>query len=331
MKKSLKIIYLVIFFLFALFIFSNNTKADEIELKDISFNDSNLYYELKEKIASSINSYNDETLTISIYSNILDTIKNLELSNRGITDISGLSNFNNLTTLDITGNKITDITPLSNLTKLTTLTISNNKVEDISCLSNLNLHNFTANDNEISDISALKNMNITYLDLKNNNIKDISCINMSKIENLDLSYNSIEDFSNITANNTEYKFNNQVINIKIDNTENVQLPNIINQAMTNFEASKIETDNCTISEDYKTCNIETDVDYARIKIVGGIMDNTIIYLNCDSENMGTLTRDKKNNNLNMYMIYIIIGCIALMCILIIIYIVKHKKAKNMEV
>lgn len=421
MKKKFKIIYLVIFFLFVLFIFSNNTKADEIELKNISFNDSNLYYALKEKFASSITSFNDETLTISIYSNMLDTIKNIRLSNEGITDLtgienfqkldnlylngckikkiscipyenlttlsishveeiedfsnisnfkkmysleisdsnltkvpeqiyelndtlhkltiknsmiedlSGLSNLNNLTELDITGNKITDITPLSNLTKLTNLTISNNKVEDISSLSNLNLHIFKANDNEISDISALKNMSITYLGLKNNNIKDISCINMNKIKDLDLSYNSIEDFSNITVNNTEYKLNNQIININVSNAEDVQLPNIINQAITNFEAKKIEVDNCTVSEDYKECNIETDADYAKIKIVGGRMDNTIIYLNCDSENMGTLTGGKNNNNLNMYMMYIIIGCIALMCILIIIYIIKHKKAKNMEV
>lgn len=423
MKKYLRIICIVMFFLAISIIFSNSTNADKVELKSISFNDSNLYYALKEKIASSITSYNDETLTINIYSNILETITDLNLSNKNITDLKGIENFSklrslyisgckiknikyipyenltnlkisnvneiedfsyisnfrklynleitdgcldkipeeiyelnntlhyltiknnklenitsisnlsNLTNLDISGNKITNITPICDLTNIKTLNISNNRIEDISSLSNLKLINFYAENNKISDISALKDMSLSYLNLKNNNIKDINSIDMSKMKSLDLSYNSISDFSNIPLNNTEYKLNNQLININVSDKENIELPNIIDQAITNFKANKIETDNCTISADYKECSLENNTTgYARIKIAGGRMDNTIIYLDCDNENISSLTvKQNSKNSLNSYMICIIIGCVALICILIIIYIIRCKKVKSMEV
>lgn len=416
MKKCLRIICMIMFFLAVEILLSNSTNADETELRSISFNDSNLYYALKGKIGSSIISYNDETLTINMYNNSIESITELFLGNKGITDLKGIENFSKLKTLDIkgcriksikyipyenltklaisnvdeigdfssisnfsklynleitdggldkipeeiyklnntlrnltiknnkleditnisnlsnlidlniSGNKITDITPICNLTNIKTLYISNNKITDISCLSNLKLINFYAEDNEISDISALNGMTISYLSLKNNNIKDISNINMDKMKELDLSYNEIADFSNITANREEYKLNNQLININVDDIDTIELPSIMNQSITNFEASKIETDNCTVSTDYKECNLESGVDYAIVKIVGGRMDNSIIYLDYDSENVAALmATQNKIDNLNSYMIYVIVGCIALICILMITYIIKRKK------
>lgn len=146
-------------------------------------------------------------------------IRELELKEKGIRNISALKELTNLTQLNLFGNNISDISPLGGLKNLTNLWLGNNNISDISALSGLknlqllwigngisdisplsgltNLVDLTLQSNQISDISALgKLTNLRVLWLGDNNISDISALGkLKKLTRLSLWGNNISDIS----------------------------------------------------------------------------------------------------------------------------------------
>lgn len=83
----------------------------------------------------------------------------LVLSERKITDLSGLQYCTNVRTLDLSDNEIDHIFELKELYQLEELDLSNNEIVDIEALSELhNLENLYLDNNQIEDISTLLNM-----------------------------------------------------------------------------------------------------------------------------------------------------------------------------
>ena len=120
------------------------------------------------------------------------TLTNLDASEVGISNLTGLELAANLTGLNLEGNKILDISALAGLTNLTSLSLNDNMLSDISALSGLtNLTVLDLGDNPILDISALVGLtNLTDLSLSYNLILDISTLaGLTNLTNLSLSYN----------------------------------------------------------------------------------------------------------------------------------------------
>ena len=119
----------------------------------------------------------------------------LYLNSNNISDISALANLTNLQTLHLSGNSISDISALRGLTNLQTLDLCNNSISDISALGNLkNLQTLNLSGNKIiSDISALRSlMNLQTLNLSGNGIIYIGALaNLTNLQTLDLSGNGI--------------------------------------------------------------------------------------------------------------------------------------------
>lgn len=152
-----------------------------------TFQDSKLEKLIRDKVGKPTG-----TLTYSDLKNITS----LNLSNEGITDISGLENCVNLKSLDLSYNQIKDVRPLLKLYDLKDLNLSHNRISDVSYLSNLtSLEQLNLSDNNISDLghsrenskddddddydktsdSVFKNMaHLAFLDLSNSNVKYIS-------------------------------------------------------------------------------------------------------------------------------------------------------------
>ena len=85
-----------------------------------------------------------------------ETLKTLDLSGLGLTDIAFLERAVNLEELDLSGNAIEDISPLGSLTKLKTLDLSRNKITDANVLLALDrLEWVDLTDNPIEDRTAL--------------------------------------------------------------------------------------------------------------------------------------------------------------------------------
>ena len=132
----------------------------------------------------------------------------LNLENSQIASISPLKNLTKLRELNLGKNttnyfhknKISDISPLENLTNLTSLVLENNKVSDISSLKNLTkLSELNLNDNQIANVSSLRNLtNLTQLGLAGNQVADISTLrNLTNLTQLGLSGNQVADISTL--------------------------------------------------------------------------------------------------------------------------------------
>ena len=125
-------------------------------------------------------------------------LKEIDLDNQNISDLTGLEFAVNL---NLDNNSITDLSPLSGLTNLISLSLNNNAIEDISPLKNLTkLENLRLNNNSISDLSPLKKLTkLSYLSLDNNDIEDISplkrLIKPKNLKNLSLKNNPLNKTS----------------------------------------------------------------------------------------------------------------------------------------
>ena len=99
----------------------------------------------------------------------------LDLSARGLTDLSVLSGLTDLEVLDIGGNRIADLWPLAGMEGLERLDLRDNAVADLSALSRLpGLRVLDLSGNAVSDVSPLAALtDLRRLDLSGNRIDDI--------------------------------------------------------------------------------------------------------------------------------------------------------------
>jgi len=149
-------------------------------------------------------------------------LKELSIAaNPDVTDISPLSNLQDLTFLDVSNTKVTDISCLSNLVNLRTLHISNTKVTELSCLEKFvaldTLHmdylgqlnaetillpktitTLYCNGNKLESLAFVaKTDALLNLYAKNNNISDLSPLSKYSLYIADLSVNNINDLSHL--------------------------------------------------------------------------------------------------------------------------------------
>ncbi|MGL5311666.1 MAG: leucine-rich repeat domain-containing protein [Peptostreptococcaceae bacterium] len=108
----------------------------------------------------------------------LSTLEELDLSERGLSELKGLQFANNLISLNLNKNNIKNANHLKNLSKLTNLEICENKIDDINFLINLKkLKTVDLEANNISYVPNISNLkNLVSLNISNNNIGDLSFI-----------------------------------------------------------------------------------------------------------------------------------------------------------
>lgn len=150
------------------------------------------------------------------YISVLPSLKTLNLSHCGRSDISRLSVASHLEELDLSSNSIQDISPLAGLENLKILNLERNAVTvldylaDLSSLRELNisknalsslsalekstgLTKLIADDNQIMDVDVLANMpHLEYFTAANNRIPSVSALaHCTKMTYLDLSNNRL--------------------------------------------------------------------------------------------------------------------------------------------
>lgn len=130
----------------------------------------------------------------------MQSVTELDLSNKGIVDIQGIQYLTNLKKLDLTGNNIKFIDNLKNLTSLQELSLNQNSIENIQALSYLkNLEQLDLYSNQISDLSPLVELvKLKQLSVMENKVTDVSMLkNLLNLEILVLQNNEISDVSSL--------------------------------------------------------------------------------------------------------------------------------------
>ena len=121
----------------------------------------------------------------------------LNASERGVTDLTGLGYAHNLRWLTLVYNKIADLTPISDL-RLESLRMWENAVSDLSPLAGMrSLTLLDLGYNHISDIFALANLtNLEWLELQGNRITDVTPLaGLTSLRQLWVTENRIADHS----------------------------------------------------------------------------------------------------------------------------------------
>lgn len=165
--------------------------------------------------------FNEEDLAVLTQLTALET---LDLSDCGISTISGFENLTQLKALGLHGNTVRNLTSLSKLTELHTLDLSSNAVTDVSALSTLtnllivdlsnnslttlnpicgiqNMVALNASGNQITNVDSMKKLtNLTILDLSYNALTDVSALqNCILLTELNISNNQIADISSLSS------------------------------------------------------------------------------------------------------------------------------------
>ena len=139
----------------------------------------------------------------------VDTIRELDLRDSSISDLTGIEAFINLRSLDASRNNVTDIN-LSQNKKIYNLKIDNNKLTNLDLSSNIKLTDFRANYNELYEINLKKNLGLatlqvydnklTNLDISTNSeLRFLTC-DSNKLTKLDISNNTLLQFLEVSNN-----------------------------------------------------------------------------------------------------------------------------------
>ena len=127
------------------------------------------------------------------------SVTKLNISEKGLTDLSALKYFTGLQTLNCSGNSLTEL-DVSALTKLDSLSCSENALTklNVSRQTNLTYLDCTFNSLATLDVSALTSL--TSLDCYRNELKELDVSNLTGLTKLDCAYNQLKelDVSNLT-------------------------------------------------------------------------------------------------------------------------------------
>jgi internalin A len=104
----------------------------------------------------------------------INSLTEINLSGKGLSDLQPLSSFTKLTGLYLDSNKISDLKPLAGLTKLIGLQLSNNKISNVRPLAGLiQLNTLYLQNNQIVDARPLSKLSkLDSICLFNNRITD---------------------------------------------------------------------------------------------------------------------------------------------------------------
>ena len=128
----------------------------------------------------------------------LPYLKQLNLSNCGLSTIAGLSDAQSLTHLDLSNNTIRNLEALAPMTTLQSINLSHNAVTELGALSGLgSLETLNISYNAVSSLSALKScVKIRNLAAAHNQIGSLSGIdNLLLLEDLSVDKNNLTDVS----------------------------------------------------------------------------------------------------------------------------------------
>lgn len=149
-----------------------------------------------------------ETVELSIGGESFSSdVEELDLSGRGIKNLSALSYCPNLKTLNISGNQVSDLYAIMNIPGLKELNMADNMVSDLRPLMGLTeLESVDASGNKVTRTTALGTMeNLMVLKLSGNPLNDYSGITKLQniryleLDNTDLEDEDLEQFKSMTS------------------------------------------------------------------------------------------------------------------------------------
>ncbi|MDO7173699.1 leucine-rich repeat domain-containing protein [Mariniflexile sp. AS56] len=247
-----KYISLVLFFLF----FVNNVTSQTITIPDPNF----------EQALIDLGIDSDGIINQTLLYSDAQPVVSLDLSNRNISDLTGISYFFNLTSLNCSNNNITSFYYTGSLTNLRSLSLSGNEITTLTLYDNSKLNSVDVSNNpnltylnaKVSRIwgglvlNASNNPNLITLSCVGSALKEININQNTSLEDLILSQNdltSIDLSTNVNLKNLDLSFN-KFTTFEIHNTQLTSLKidgnNLVNLDCSNNQITSLEVNRNTI-------------------------------------------------------------------------------------
>ncbi|MBS7577165.1 MULTISPECIES: InlB B-repeat-containing protein [unclassified Enterococcus] len=218
------------------------TYAGEITIDVMNFPDDNF--------RRYVNIYIDANSDGVLSTNEINQTTALDLSYKGISNLTGIQYFTNLTTFNCSNNQLSSLN-LSNLTNLTSLKCSWNSLTSLN-LSNLpSLSSLQAYTNNLSSLNLSNLPNLTTLNCSNNQLTSLNLNNFPKLAELFCTSNQLTslDLSNLTSlSDLRVNFNN-LTSLDLSN-----LPNFSNLWANNNSLTSLNLSNLPILTNFDCSN-----------------------------------------------------------------------------
>jgi len=150
----------------------------------------------------------EEALINLGYDNVIDghvltariaNVTSLDVSNKSITDLTGIKDFTVLKELTCDNNQLTNL-DLSKNTVLTDLYCSGNILKTLNLMRNTTLTTLNCSSNKLTSLDLTKNIILNYLDANSNQLTSLNLINNPELHYLNCNSNQLITL-NVTNNN----------------------------------------------------------------------------------------------------------------------------------
>ncbi len=166
----------------------------------------------------------DDLLDGQVLTENIATVTELDISNRGIQNLTGIEDFLALEVLDCSINKLFQVN-VSNNSELRILFLAVNNLMSLDVTQNSKLEYLRIHDNQLSELNVSQNPFLNYLNFDNNELSEINISNNLNLEILMCSNNQIEELElsqnpNLTIVICDY---NQISQIDISSNPSIYL------------------------------------------------------------------------------------------------------------
>ena len=209
-------------------------------------------------------------------------VTEINVSNKSISDLTGIEYFTALTSLNCEGNPLTSL-DVSNNTALTELDCSYNQLTSLDVSNNTALTSLNCDGNQLTSLDVSKNTALTLLDCSWNQITSLDVSKNTALTKLDCSYNKLTllDLSNNTALTLLNCDGNKLTSLDVSKNTALTLLYCSWNQLTSLDVSK----NTALTLLYCSYNKLTSLDVSK--------NTALIELNCYSNKLTSL--DLSNN------------------------------------
>lgn len=170
----------------------------------------------------------------------IENIDEINVAKMGISDLSGIEIFSNITSLLCNDNKIQDLTGIEYLVNLEKLDCDKNEISMLNLSRNTELLELSCNFNNITELDLSKNLLLTRLECNNNQITELNLESNSKLTYIDCNTNKLKKLNISGCTDLVYLFcfDNSLSTLDVSN--NLKMTNLVchNNNLSDIDISK---------------------------------------------------------------------------------------------
>ncbi|MGH1384127.1 hypothetical protein [Kordia sp.] len=163
---------------------------------------------------------------------------NLSISNKGISDLTGIEAFSTLVTLDCSSNTISNLNVRAN-TMLTLLRCESNEMTSLDVDGANNLQQLFCSDNKLQNLDVSNNTELIELEADLNDLETIDLSANTKLVEVDISQNRLTTI-NVSANTLLEElqgFSNQLTAVNINSLQALRILSFSNNRLRSIDVS----------------------------------------------------------------------------------------------